>query len=62
MNRQMSHSGQFFFFEGFPWVKIFLSNIFDENGELPSDIPLDPKNSIRVVHKSRILKNFDFHL
>ena len=28
----------------------FLSNIFNENGQVPSDIPSDTKNSIRVVH------------
>ena len=30
--------------------EIFLSNIFNENGQVPSDIPSDTKNSIRVVH------------
>ena len=30
--------------------EIFLSNIFHENGQVPSDIPSDTKNSIRVVH------------
>ena len=40
----------------------FLLNIFDENGQVPSDIPSDTKNSIRVVHKFRILKNLDLHL
>ena len=30
--------------------KFFLSNILDENCQVPSDIPSDSKNSIRVVH------------
>ena len=30
--------------------EIFLSNIFNENGQVPSDIPSDTKKSIRVVH------------
>ena len=30
--------------------QFFLSNILDENGQVPSDIPSDTKNSIRVVH------------
>ena len=30
--------------------QIFLLNIFNENGKVPSDIPSDTKNSIRVVH------------
>ena len=30
--------------------QIFLSNIFNENGKVPSDIPSDTKKSIRVVH------------
>ena len=38
--------------------EFFLLNIFDENGQVPSDT----KNSIRVVHKFRILKNLDLHL
>ena len=42
--------------------QIFLSNIFNEIGKVPSDIPSDTKNSIRVVHKIRILKNLDLPL
>ena len=30
--------------------QIFLSNVFNENGKVPSDIPSDTKKSIRVVH------------
>ena len=30
--------------------QIFLLNIFDENGKVPSDIPSDTKKSIRVAH------------
>ena len=30
--------------------EIFLLNIFNENGQVPSDILSDTKNSIRVVH------------
>ena len=30
--------------------QIFLLNIFNENGKVPSDIPSDTKKSIRVVH------------
>ena len=30
--------------------QILLSNIFNENGKVPSDIPSDTKKSTRVVH------------
>ena len=30
--------------------QIFLLNIFNENGKVPSDIPSDTKKSTRVVH------------
>ena len=30
--------------------EIFLLNIFNENGQVPSDIPSDTKKTIRVVH------------
>ena len=29
--------------------EIFVLHIFNENGQVPSDIPSDAKNSIRVV-------------
>ena len=41
--------------------KFFLSNILDENGQVPSDIPSDTKISIRWVQKLSFLKNFEFH-
>ena len=37
-------------------TEIFVSNIFNGNGQTPSDKPPDTKNTTRGVHNFRILK------